>query len=199
MPTTTGTIKHRFQTSKPNRASVDVSRNAWDDSLVLAGAAADGQVVTSDSTKGDGWGWSTPAVVPTQALNTTDTPQFSRLGVNVAADAHARLKVNGQMGSPLYDAGNSGAAKTIDWDNGNAQYLTLTGAAVLTLNNPISGFHYALYINTGAGGFTPTFPGSLVWFDAVPTPPTTAGKLYAVVMVYLGPAASYAANFTKQP
>lgn len=194
MPTTAGTIEHRTKTSKPNRASSDVSRNAWDDSEIVTGGT-DGDVFSRDSAKTDGWGWTTLPAPPGAGTSL----QLAKLGVGVAVDAHALLKVAGQMGSTLYDAGNSGASKTLDWDNGNSQYLILTGNAVLTLNNPISGFRYAIYFNTGAGGFTPVFPGSWLWFDAAPTLPTTAGKLYLAVAVYLGPVSKYAANFSKEP
>lgn len=189
--TTTGTSEHRTKTTKPNRASADVSRNAWDDSHIATGGT-DGDVYTRDSAQADGWGWKAAS------LPTSSTPQVAKLGINVAADAHAALKVAGQYGATLYDTGNSGTSKTIDWDNGNDQYLTLTGNCALTFTNPISGFRYALIVQTGAGGFTPTFPGTVLWFDAVPTLPTTAGKLYAVVMVYVGPVTKYIANFTKE-
>lgn len=194
MATTSGTIEHRTKTSKPNRASSDVSRNAWDDSEIMLGGT-DGDYATRDSTKSDGWGWSTPPTPPGSGTSL----QLAKLGLGVAPDANALLKVAGQMGSTLFDAGNSGAAITLDWNNGNSQYLTLTGNVVLTLSHPISGFRYAIYVYTGAGGFTPVFPGSWLWFDAVPTLPTTAGKLYLAVAVYLGPVSKYAANFSKEP
>src|SRR5262245_61059126 len=99
----------------------------------------------------------------------------------------------------LSDWSSDVCSSDIDWNNGNDQYLTLTGNCTLTLSNPMSGFRYALFINTGAGGFTPTFPGSIIWMDAVPTLPTTASKIYVAVMVYIGPLSSYTTNFTKQP
>src|SRR5262245_64718783 len=120
MPTTTGTIKHRFQTTKSNRGTVDVSKDRWNDSLVVAGGT-DGYLMVRDSANADGWGVQVPPTpyTPPQSIGTTDTPQFARLGLGSAADANARLKINGQYGSPLYDNGNSRNAKTIDWNNGN--------------------------------------------------------------------------------
>lgn len=58
MNSTTGTIKHRFQTERANRGSIDVSRDRWNDSEVVASAAPDGAVIVRDSTNSDGWGFS---------------------------------------------------------------------------------------------------------------------------------------------
>jgi hypothetical protein len=58
MNSITGTIKHRFQTDKPNRTSVDVSRNRWNDSEVVATTAPNGAILVRDSSKTDGYGFS---------------------------------------------------------------------------------------------------------------------------------------------
>lgn len=120
---------------------------------------------------------------------------------NGAADvkvADAAVSFPVQVGSALYDTGNSGAAKSIDWDNGNVQFSTLTGNCAFTLTHPVSGFRYSLIIDPGAGGFTPTFSPTLAWLDAVPAFPVVAGKLYEIIFQYVGPASKYLAAFTKE-
>jgi len=60
-----------------------------------------------------------------------------------------------------YDNGNSGAAKTIDWHNGNKQLLTLTASCNLTFTNPDGAANLVLrLIQGGAGGYTLTLPPS---------------------------------------
>lgn len=61
MATTAGTIKHRKQTAIANRASSDISANAWNDSEVVTGPAIKGKAMVTDSAQPDGWGW---GVVP---------------------------------------------------------------------------------------------------------------------------------------
>ena len=54
---TLATIKHRFQTTKAQRASADVSRDEWNDSELVASAAVNGEVAVRDSAQTDGWGF----------------------------------------------------------------------------------------------------------------------------------------------
>lgn len=54
---TLATIKHRFQTAKPQRASADVSRDEWNDSELVASAALNGEVAVRDTGQTDGWGF----------------------------------------------------------------------------------------------------------------------------------------------
>lgn len=73
--------------------------------------------------------------------------------------------------SPLYDNGNSGASKTIDWNNGNDQYLVLDNNCTLTFSNPVDGGRYVLLIK---GGFLITWPSSVSWAGG--TTPTISGS-----------------------
>lgn len=59
------TIKHRHQSALPNTGA-DVSKDAWNDSLIVAGGSND-QVLTRDNTQPDGWKWATPTVPATGA------------------------------------------------------------------------------------------------------------------------------------
>jgi len=86
-----------------------------------------------------------------------------------------------------YDAGNSGTAKTIDWSNGDAQKLTLTGSVTLTLSNPLVGNAYVLKIATGVGSFTVTWPASVLWAGGTaPTITTTASKVDLINLYWDG-------------
>jgi hypothetical protein len=51
----------------------------------------------------------------------------------------------------IYDAGNSSTAKSINWDNGNVQKLTLTGNCLISFTGtPVDGTVYTLIVeNTG--------------------------------------------------
>lgn len=92
-----------------------------------------------------------------------------------------------QAGTPVYDAGNSGTALTIDFNNGDQQKITLTGNCTLTLSNVIAGRHYVLQIvQDGTGGRTITFPSSCRASGGsnfgTPTLTTTASRLSIVTL-----------------
>lgn len=62
---------------------------------------------------------------------------------------------NGQPG--IYDAGNSGSSKAIDWANGPIQKVTMTAACTFTFSNAITGGTYTLILaQNGTGGYAPT-------------------------------------------
>ena len=66
--------------------------------------------------------------------------------------------------SSEYNAGDSGAAITIQWANGPQQILTLTDNAAITLLGGVPGTEYRLLmIEGGPGGWQPTFDGSVVF------------------------------------
>jgi hypothetical protein len=93
----------------------------------------------------------------------------------------------------------SGAATTIDFDNGKNVKLNLNASTTLTLSNPRGGRPAYIYIKQ-AGSFTITWPSTIKWRGAVaPTLTTGAGKRDVVALmwelgdgVYLG---EYALNF----
>jgi len=85
----------------------------------------------------------------------------------------------------MYDAGNSGAATTIDWAaNGKLQKLTLTAACTLTFTAPAGGTSLKLkLIQDGTGGWTCAFPASVIWaqgVDPVITPTIAAADVVAL-------------------
>lgn len=127
--------------------------------------------------------------MPADALRIkpTGTPQVARLGIGAAADATVALKVVGQLWIPLVDDGNSGASKTIDWNDGNEHLLTLTGNCAIDFDNPQDGGRYVLILATGAGGFAPTFPGEVLWPGGTPPTITTDPAKYDLItFIYLG-------------
>ena len=121
------------------------------------------------------------------STTTSSTPQFARVGIGVAADASAVLKMAGQYGSTTYDAGNSSTALTLNWNNGNTQLVTLTGNCTFTLSNPKDGFRYLIALKQdGTGSRAVTWPSAVKWSaGTAPTLSTAAGKVDVVTLVWL--------------
>ena len=86
--------------------------------------------------------------------------------------------------------GDSGAAKTLDWTNGNKQVITLTGSpdCTLTLTPPSGPCNLILRLIQGAGGSkTITWPGTVLWAGrTIPTLTTTAAYEDVVSFYYNG-------------
>lgn len=84
-----------------------------------------------------------------------------------------------QTFEPEYDAGNSGAAKTLDWvTNGTTQKLTLTANCVITAAVPPAGTRFLVrVVQNATGGWSITWPANYN-FQANIIPPylTTALK-----------------------
>jgi len=98
---------------------------------------------------------------------------------------------NGQPG--IYDAGNSGASKAIDWANGPIQKVTMTAACTFSFSNAITGGTYTLIlVQNGTGGYAPTLTG---WDfgDNSPSYNSGANKKNVVSGLYDG--AEYLAAF----
>ena len=98
---------------------------------------------------------------------------------------------NGQPG--IYDAGNSGTSKALDWANGPIQKVTMTGNCTFTFSNAIAGGAYTLIlVQNGTGGYSATLTG---WDfgDNTPTFNTAANKKNVVAGLYDG--AEYLAAF----
>lgn len=98
---------------------------------------------------------------------------------------------NGQPG--IYDAGNSGTSKALDFANGPIQKVTMTGNCTFTFSNAIAGGAYTLIlVQDGTGGYSPTLTG----WDFGDNPPsynTGAGKKNVISGLYDG--AEYLAAF----
>jgi hypothetical protein len=100
----------------------------------------------------------------------------------------AKLTVQGQGAVEQHDAGNSGAAKTIDWNDSNCQKLVLTGNCTLTLSNPVAGATYLLRVSQdGTGSRTLTWPAAVHWpGGTAPVITTTASKVDLIALYYDG-------------
>lgn len=159
---------------------------------VLTGTA--NQITVTDNGAGSTVVLSTP-----QNLHTAATPQFARVGVGSAADASVALKVTGQLSIVAVDAGNSGAAKTINWNDGNNQRLTLTDNVTLTLSNPVDLGRYVLVLNQdGTGGRTVTWPAAVKWpAGSTPTITASADKFDLVTLIYLATESVYLASINQ--
>jgi len=94
----------------------------------------------------------------------------------------------GQYNSTLNDQGNSSTAITINWNQSNVQYVTMTDNATFTFSNPVSGGRYVLVLMQDAtGGRTATWPGSVLWpGGTVPTLTATAAKVDIITFVFDG-------------
>jgi len=106
--------------------------------------------------------------------------------------AHAAT-FDGNVRNIQYDAGNSGAAITIDWAlHGNVQRVTLTSASVaITLSGATAGGTYALeVVQDATGGRVATWaasPGAVVWAGGVtPTVTTTLNRADVFSFLYDG-------------
>lgn len=119
-------------------------------------------------------------------------------GVNWAVDDPIRptkigpsVSIQGsQLGTPIYDAGNSGTSKAINLDNGDQQKVTLTGNVTFSFSNVVAGRTYLLYlVQDAVGGRTCTFPTTApavrISFNAnlgTPTLDTNANRLTIISM-----------------
>ena len=106
----------------------------------------------------------------------------------------ALLEVNGTLLAQQinfqseYSIGNSGTTKTINWTNGNKQYITLTGNCTFTFTAPSGPTNILLrIIQDATGGRTITWPAGVKWPSAVvPTLSTTASAEDIVTCYYNG-------------
>lgn len=156
---------------------------------VLTGTA--NQITITDNGAGATAVLSTP-----QNIHTAATPQFARVGLGGAADTTAAAKFTGQAYSATVSDGNSGVAKTLDFDLGNVHSVTLTGNVTFTLTNPKNGAIYTVAISSGAGGFTATWPGTVVWpTGTAPVITAAAGKTDLITLTFIG--TTYYGSFTQ--
>lgn len=96
---------------------------------------------------------------------------------NLTANLASKTSVSNGGGETYFDAGNSGAAITLNLANGNVQKLTLTANCTITLTSPASGAMRSLTLlvfQDGVGTRTITWPGSVKWGNAGAPSLTTA-------------------------
>jgi hypothetical protein len=107
------------------------------------------------------------------------------------------MQSDGLYFSSEFDNGSVTTTATINWANGNVQYVTLTGATTFTFSNPQAGMRCVLHV---AGAYTPTFPAAVRWpAGTTPTATATAGHKDIYTFIYSGKESLYdgvqAANF----
>lgn len=64
----------------------------------------------------------------------------------------------------VYNNGNSGSAKTINWANGNVQKLTVSAECTITESNPLNGLH-VLIIYQGGTAYDLHWPATVKWAE----------------------------------
>jgi len=145
---------------------------------------------TADSTtylRGDGTWTTTPSAPVTSVAGKTGVVTLVEGDItNLTTDLAARTTVANGGGETYFDAGNSGAAKTLDLANGNVQKLTLTANCTITLTSPATGAYRSLLIyvfQDATGSRTITWPASVKWGTAgAPTLTTTASKMDKILL-----------------
>ena len=99
----------------------------------------------------------------------------------------SKLEINNTAAfSSEYDNGNSGTSKTIDWNNGNKQKITLTGNCTLTFTAPAGGVgnYQLLVIQDGTGSRTLTWPGTVKWAGGVASTLTLTAAGVDIISFY---------------
>lgn len=100
---------------------------------------------------------------------------------NLTTDLAGKVSKTNGGGETFFDAGNSGAAISLNAANGNVQKVTLTANTTVTLTSPTSGVMCSLTLlvfQDATGSRTITWPASVKWGIAgAPTLTTTASKM----------------------
>ena len=92
--------------------------------------------------------------------------------------------VHGNYTSYEYFVGGVTGTATINWANGNVQYVTLNGDTTFTFTNPVPGMRCILHV---LGAYLPTFPSTVRWPAGVtPTGTATSAHKDIYSFVYSG-------------
>jgi hypothetical protein len=144
-------------------------------------AKADNTAVVHNSGDETVTGVKTFSSSPIVPLPTTNTQIANKTYV----DSNS-VSPTGGGGETYFDAGNSGAAATINLANGNIQKITLTAGCTITLASPPSGAYRSLMLfvfQDAAGSRTITWPASVHWGTAgAPVLSTVAGKMDKILL-----------------
>jgi hypothetical protein len=124
-----------------------------------------------------------------QALLTTSTPQFARVGLGQAADAGAVMAATGQYFSAKKTDTVVGSTWTTNWNEGNVHYIVLGNGAhtAPTLSNPKDGARYMLILKQPASDAagTVTWPAAMKFPGGVaPTLTTDNNAVDIITLVY---------------
>jgi hypothetical protein len=160
--------------------------------LPLAGGAVTGAITTNSTF--DGVDIATRDAVLTSTTTTANAalPKAggTLTGAVDAGDQIISKAVFKDVGETLVTNGTSGAAATIDLENGNFYKITLTANCTLTFSNPpasgTAGSFTLFLVQDGTGSRTVTWPGTVDWSAATaPTLTTTAAAVDVLTFITL--------------
>src|SRR5665213_3637957 len=119
----------------------------------------------------------------TNTSSTTFTAVLQSTGIYVSSAT---------VGFDAYADSNTSTAQTINWTQSNLHYSRLTGNVTYTFVPPYHTSTLTMFIDTGAGSFTATWPGSVKWSGGTaPTITVTASKYDIITCKYLDIKATY--------
>ncbi|MDN5274345.1 MAG: hypothetical protein JWP06_246 [Candidatus Saccharibacteria bacterium] len=151
---------------------------------VPVGQLGSGTATTATYLRGDG-AWTTAPVTSVAGRGGAVTLAESDI-TNLTTDLAGRTTVSNGGGETYFDAGNSGAAITLNLVNGNVQKLTLTSNCTITLTSPASGAYRSclIYLFQDSTGLrTVTWPASVRWGAAgIPVLSTAASKMDKILL-----------------
>jgi hypothetical protein len=115
----------------------------------------------------------------------TVTLTSSDKSITIDGDSTADSITLREAGS--YSAGNSSTSITINWNNGPAQHVSMTGSCTFAFSNPRSGMSYALVLTQDStGSRTYTWPAAVKWGNAGAPTASGASKIDVVTFYYDG-------------
>lgn len=122
------------------------------------------------------------------ADTTTSGYFYNYRGITVATSGtfvNVNSGTTGQYASMAFSL-TDGATIALDWNNGNAQYVTIAGNRTFTFANPISGGRYEIIvIQDATGSRTLTWP-TIKWAGgSAPTLTTAGGKADVIALTYI--------------
>jgi hypothetical protein len=133
--------------------------------------------------------------VPRAKLDVEGSVYLGNGNVGIGSSVpRARLEVNNAVVfTSEYDNGNSGTSKTIDWNNGNKQKVTITGSCTFTFTAPGGPSNLVLRAihENSATAYTETWPsgspGKVKWpSGSAPSLSDTANAVDIVSCYYDG-------------
>lgn len=84
-----------------------------------------------------------------------------------------------------FSNGNSGTTKTIDWNNGQKQVVTMTGNCTFSFSAPPGTASFILrLVQDATGGRTANWPSSVHWADNTKPTLTTGGNSVDIISFY---------------
>jgi len=110
------------------------------------------------------------------------------LDVSADVEIAGDLVIEGEVGyDAVVDNGESGAAKTINWTNGNLQKVELTGDCTFTFTAPTRAGHLTLILEGDGTARSLTWPATVKWLEpGEPTWSSTDGDKNAVSFIWDG-------------